>query len=103
MERKQKYTSYRYLNYEQQSVAELKLSPRLEFNKKINIEKENSIPISDTIHSDKFHLHKEEGKSTNSEPKSTKAKKTYKNRPLRTFKNFIGKSYYNVGYLGTVI
>ncbi|XP_006614466.1 calpain-B isoform X6 [Apis dorsata] len=101
MERKQKYTSYRYLNYEQQSVAELKLSPRLEFNKKINIEKENSIPISDTIHSDKFHLHKEEGKSTNSEPKSTKAKKTYKNRPLKTFKNFIGKSCYNLGEKGS--
>ncbi|XP_043786438.1 calpain-B isoform X5 [Apis laboriosa] len=101
MERKQKYISYRYLNYEQQNVAELKLSPRLEFNKKINIEKENSIPISGTIHSGKFHLHKEEGKSTNSEPKSTKAKKTYKNKPLRTFKNFIGKSCYNLGEKGS--
>lgn len=98
MEQKQKYASYRYLNYVQQDIAELKLSQKLEFNRKINIEKENSIPISGTI---KFH--KEEGKNTNFQPKSTKIKKTYKNIPLRTFKNFIGKSCYNVGYLGTVI
>lgn len=100
MEQKQKYASYRYLNYVQQDIAELKLSQKLEFNRKINIEKENSIPISGTI---KFHSHKEEGKNTNFQPKSTKIKKTYKNIPLRTFKNFIGKSCYNVGYLGTVI
>lgn len=99
MEQKQKYTSYKYLNYVQQDIAKLRLSPKLEFNRKINIEKENAIPISGTV---KFYSHKEEEKNTNSQPKSTKVKKTYKNIPLRTFKNFIGKSCYNVGYLGTV-
>lgn len=100
MEQKRKYTNYRYLNYLQEGVAELKLSPILEFSKKINVEKENAIPISGTV---KFHSHKEQGESTNSQPKPTKAKKTYENRSLRTFKNFIGKSCYNVGYLGTVV
>ncbi|XP_026302156.1 calpain-B isoform X5 [Apis mellifera] len=98
MEEKQKYTSYKYLNYVQQDIAKLRLSPRLEFNRKINIEKENAIPISGTV---KFYSHKEEEKNTNSQPKSTKVKKTYKNIPLRTFKNFIGKSCYNLGEKGS--
>ncbi|XP_012347618.1 calpain-B isoform X6 [Apis florea] len=98
MEQKRKYTNYRYLNYLQEGVAELKLSPILEFSKKINVEKENAIPISGTV---KFHSHKEQGESTNSQPKPTKAKKTYENRSLRTFKNFIGKSCYNLGEKGS--
>lgn len=96
MERR-KYTNYRYLNYIAEGVAELKLSPKLEHARNINIEKKSTIPniaqgklLSYTKFSEKENL--------NSRSKSTKEKNTYKDKPLRTTANFIGKPYYNVGY-----
>lgn len=96
MERR-KYTNYRYLNYIAEGVAELKLSPKLEHARNISIEKKSTIPniaqgklLSDTKFSEKENF--------NSRTKSTKEKNTYKDKPLRTTANFIGKPYYNVGY-----
>ncbi|XP_068970494.1 calpain-A isoform X2 [Bombus flavifrons] len=99
MERR-KYTNYRYLNYIAEGVAELKLSPKLEHARNINIEKKSTIPniaqgklLSYTKFSEKENL--------NSRSKSTKEKNTYKDKPLRTTANFIGKPYYNLGEKGS--
>ncbi|XP_033192275.2 calpain A isoform X5 [Bombus vancouverensis nearcticus] len=99
MERR-KYTNYRYLDYLAESVAELKLLPKLEHARNINIEKKSTIPniaqgklLSHTKFSKKENL--------NSRSKSTKEKNTYKDKPLRTTANFIGKPYYNLGEKGS--
>ncbi|XP_050582470.1 calpain-A-like isoform X6 [Bombus affinis] len=99
MERR-KYTNYRYLNYIAEGVAELKLSPKLEHARNISIEKKSTIPniaqgklLSYTKFSEK--------ESLNSRSKSTKEKNTYKDKPLRTTANFIGKPYYNLGEKGS--
>ncbi|XP_071863117.1 calpain A isoform X5 [Bombus fervidus] len=99
MERR-KYTNYRYLNYIAEGVAELKLSPKLEHAKNISIEKKSTVPniaqgklLSYTKFSEKENL--------NSRSKSTKEKNTYKDKPLRTTANFIGKPYYNLGEKGS--
>ncbi|XP_033358148.1 calpain-A-like isoform X5 [Bombus vosnesenskii] len=99
MERR-KYTNYRYLNYIAEGVAELKLSPKLEHARNINIEKKSTIPniaqgklLSHTKFSEKENL--------NSRSKLTKEKNTYKDKPLRTTANFIGKPYYNLGEKGS--
>ncbi|XP_012241849.1 calpain-A isoform X6 [Bombus impatiens] len=99
MERR-KYTNYRYSNYIAEGVAELKLSSKLEHARNINIEKKSTIPniaqgklLSHTKFSEKENL--------NSRSKSTKEKNTYKDKPLRTTANFIGKPYYNLGEKGS--
>nr|XP_033192275.1 calpain-A-like isoform X5 [Bombus vancouverensis nearcticus] len=99
MERR-KYTNYRYLDYLAESVAELKLLPKLKHARNINIEKKSTIPniaqgklLSHTKFSEKENL--------NSRSKSTKEKNTYKDKPLRTTANFIGKPYYNLGEKGS--
>ncbi|XP_033309223.1 calpain-A-like isoform X4 [Bombus bifarius] len=99
MERR-KYTNYRYLDYLAESVAELKLLPKLRHARNINIEKKSTIPniaqgklLSHTKFSEKENL--------NSRSKSTKEKNTYKDKPLRTTANFIGKPYYNLGEKGS--
>lgn len=90
MER-QKYTNYIYVNHQ------LRLSPILKHAKNINIEKESTIP---NIAEGKLPSYTKfsEKENLNSRSKSTKEKNTYKDKPLRTTANFIGKPYYNVGY-----
>ncbi|XP_034171889.2 calpain A isoform X5 [Osmia lignaria lignaria] len=88
MEQKRTYTNYRFSNYMQEGVAVLKIAPTLE---NINVGKRNtihSIPSSSKVLS---------FEKTDSNLKNNK----YHDKPIKTTKNFIGKSCYNLGEKGS--
>nr|XP_034171889.1 calpain-A-like isoform X3 [Osmia lignaria] len=88
MEQKRRYTNYRFSNYMQEGVAVLKIAPTLE---NINVGKRNtihSIPSSSKVLS---------FEKTDSNLKNNK----YHDKPIKTTKNFIGKSCYNLGEKGS--
>lgn len=84
MEQKRRYTNYRFSNYMQEGVAVLKITPTLE---NISVGKRNtihSIPSSSKV----LSFEKTDSNSV---------KNKYHDKPIKTTKNFIGKSCYNVG------
>ncbi|CAL7948381.1 unnamed protein product [Xylocopa violacea] len=95
MERQQKYTNYRYINYMREGVATLKLLPKSEFisNKSVNIEKRNTVP---SVTPTKFPVY-----TRTQFLKDKCAKSKYEDKPVKTTKNFIGKSCYNLGEKGS--
>lgn len=95
MDRRSKYVSYRYSTYMQEGLALLKAGSSVEAARFTNDEiigGNNNIPAKSELApknsaASKFH----DANST------TERKKPYEDKGIRTTRNFIGKSCYNVG------
>ncbi|XP_025262663.1 calpain-A isoform X5 [Camponotus floridanus] len=103
-----KYTNYRYFNYMQEGLAVLKVGSSFKSAKFTSdkIITKNNIPYSTKL---KFSLNSElanlpnklNGPTIKERLNSCQDKQLYDDKAIRTVKNFIGKSCYNLGEKGS--
>ncbi|XP_076636729.1 calpain-A-like isoform X2 [Colletes latitarsis] len=102
MEPDRKYTNYRLSNYMQEGVAVLKTSSTLEYSNSRYGNRRSTIPSISQVAFGSYSEAVPSGKgSLNSESKFLNVKKMSKDKGIKTTKNFIRKSCYNLGEKGS--